>query len=180
MRALKGFDTALSCECGKAERAFCVVCVRRNRAGVNRNTAARIFRIFRLRIAFARLSFAPFVGKVEIDECYLSGGNGGRKVARQGRCNAGKFVVVGVAQRFPGTGTRRLKTAIIPQANRATLHAFACENVKPGSVIHTDQLRAYDLNRCGFIHKRVNHRIQAESSEKLIYAREHLTRKRAK
>ena len=43
-------------------------------AGVNRNTAARIFRVFRLLIALSRLSLAPFSGRVEIDECYLRGG----------------------------------------------------------------------------------------------------------
>lgn len=126
-------------------------------AGVNRNTAARIFRVFRLLIALSRLSLAPFSGRVEIDECYLRGGNGGRKVARQGRCNAGKFVVVGAAQRCPETGTRRLKTAVIPQANRETLHAFARKHVAPGSEINTDQFKAYKLNKCGYVHKRVNH-----------------------
>ena len=126
-------------------------------AGVNRNTAARIFRVFRLLIALSRLSFAPFAGRVEIDECYIFGAPGGRKVARQGRCLAGKFAVAGVAQRCPETGARRLKTAVLPAVNRKTLHAFAREHVLPGTEINTDQFRAYDLTRCGFRHKRVNH-----------------------
>ena len=44
-------------------------------AGVNGNTAARIFRFFRFLIALSRLSLAPFSGRVEIDECYLRGGS---------------------------------------------------------------------------------------------------------
>lgn len=126
-------------------------------AGVNRNTATRIFRIFRRRIAIHRTAIAPFCGVCEIDECYISGGVGGRNAARQGRSLAGKFAVVGVAQRDPATGTRRLHLQRLHRVNTLTLSRFALDTVVPGSTVHTDQLASYKLESLGYVHKRVNH-----------------------
>lgn len=129
--------------------------------GVNRNTAARFFRIFRRRIALHRAAIAPFVGgsdgACEIDECYVAGGPGGKKVSRRGRSLAGKFAIVGVAQRDKTTGTRRVRMECLPRVNAPALSDFALRNVAPGSLIHTDQFLAYKLAPLGFIHRRVNH-----------------------
>ena len=49
------------------------------------NTAARIFRVFRLLIALSRLSLAPFSGRVEIDEMLFAQQECGFRSARQSR-----------------------------------------------------------------------------------------------
>lgn len=126
-------------------------------AGVNRNTATRIFRLFRIMIYLSRITLAPFTGNVEIDECYISGGQGGRRVSRQGRSLAGKFAIVGVAQRCPETGTRRARFENLRRVNTLTLSDFALTHVERGSEIHTDQFAAYKLAPLGYVHKRVNH-----------------------
>lgn len=126
-------------------------------AGVNRDTATRIFRLLREFIALERAAIAPFFGRAEIDECYLSGGVGGRKVAKRGVSLDGKFCVVGAAQREANSGLRRLRLKIITRVNTETLTAFARETIAPGADVHTDQLSAYKLDAAGFRHFQVNH-----------------------
>lgn len=127
-------------------------------ARVNRDTGQRIFRVFRTMIALERAAVAPFCGRAEIDECYLSGGAGGRRAAKRGRSLAGKFCVIGAAQREENSGLRRLRLKVIPRADSPTLTAFARETVAAGADVHTDQLSAYNrLDAAGFRHFSVNH-----------------------
>lgn len=125
--------------------------------GVNRMTAQRIFRVFRERIALSRAAVSPFVGRAEVDECYLSGGRGGRRVSKQGRSLSGKFAVVGVAQREKMSGLRRLRLQVVGRVDCPTLTAFVVDNVRRGAQVHTDQLPAYKLGLVGFDHRQVNH-----------------------
>ena len=125
------------------------------RGARRRMTAQRIFRVFRERIALSRAAVSPFVGRAEVDECYLSGGRGGRRVSKQGRSLSGKFAVVGVAQREKMSGLRRLR--LVGRVDCPTLTAFVVENVRRGAQVHTDQLPAYKLGLVGFDHRQVNH-----------------------
>lgn len=125
--------------------------------GVNRNTAIRIFRLFRMKIALNRAALSVFRDRAEIDECYLSGGKGGRKAAKRGRSLDGKFAIVGVTQFERNSGLRRVRFECVERVDSQTLTAFARAHVEPGAEIHTDQLASYKLRAAGFVHRTVNH-----------------------
>lgn len=91
---------------------------------------------------------------VEVDECYTSGGKGGRKVARQGRGLAGKIAFAGAIERHG----RRVRIERIESASRENLTSFICRNVRSGSTVHTDSFKSYlDVPKYGYTHCRVNH-----------------------
>ena len=127
--------------------------------GVNRMTAILFFRKLREKIAAERLaeSQKKKIGAgdvVEVDECYTSGGKGGRKVARQGRGLAGKIAFAGAIERHG----RRVRIERIESANRENLTSFIVRNVRRGSTVHTDSFKSYlDVPKYGYTHCRVNH-----------------------
>lgn len=119
---------------------------------VNRNTATLFFRKLRQIIANRKRHITG--GEVEVDETYLSGGEGGRKKARQGRNLLGKIALVGVVER----NTRRLHIERVESTSAAVLESFCARNIIQGSIVHTDSFRAYNhINKLGFHHKKVNH-----------------------
>lgn len=91
---------------------------------------------------------------VEVDECYTSGGKGGRKVARQGRGLAGKIAFAGAIERHG----RRVRIERIESASRKNLTSFIVRNVRRGATVHTDSFKSYlDVPKYGYTHCRVNH-----------------------
>ena len=119
---------------------------------VNRNTATLFFRKLRQIIANRKKHITG--GEVEVDETYLSGGEGGRKKAKQGRNLAGKIALVGVVERH----TRRLHIERVESTASAVLESFCSRNIETGSIVHTDSFKAYNhIKKLGFHHKRVNH-----------------------
>lgn len=122
------------------------------RANVNRNTATLFFR--KLRQIIATRQRRHIGGEVEVDETYLSGGEGGRKKSRRGRSLTGKIALVGVVER----GTRKLHIEEVKATNAKTLESFCSRNIESGSTVHTDSFRSYNhIKECGFRHKKVNH-----------------------
>ncbi len=89
----------------------------------------------------------PLFGHVEIDETYLGGkrkGQGNKKT---------KTIVMGMVERGGF-----LKTQIVENARRTSLRPIIALNVKPGSVISTDELKSYsNLTAMGYVHGTVNH-----------------------
>ena len=72
--------------------------------GINRMTGILFFRKLREKIATDRIAEAQKkIGAaneiVEVNECYTSGGKGGRKVAKQGRGLNGKIAFAGAIER---------------------------------------------------------------------------------
>lgn len=122
------------------------------RTRVNRNTATLFFR--KLRRIIATRKRRHIGGVVEVDETYLSGGEGGRKKARKGRSLEGKIALVGVVER----GTRKLHIEEVKSTNAETLESFCTRNIESGSTVHTDSFRSYNhIKSYGFRHKKVNH-----------------------
>lgn len=121
---------------------------------VNRSTAQLFYRKLRRAIFKARVKNPKISGTVEVDECYLSSGEGGRNVARQGRSLAGKIAIIGAISRE----SRRVFLKRIPNTQKSTLTAFCRDNISRNSTIHTDSLSAYSgLKDSGFKHLTVNH-----------------------
>ncbi|MAE45153.1 MAG: IS1595 family transposase [Magnetovibrio sp.] len=93
--------------------------------------------------------FAMLQGHVELDEAYV----GGRRPGKRGRGAAGKTIVFGMKER-----DGRIATEIVPNVRKETLRGATLRNVRPGSVVSTDELMSYGLlNADGYTHGSVKH-----------------------
>jgi len=90
---------------------------------------------------------APLDGEVEIDETFIGGYRKG------GQGGKGKTVLFGILDR-----DGKVMTKVVPDRTVKTLYPIISENVKFGSIIHTDEHRAYSsLGTSGYEHHAVNH-----------------------
>ncbi len=88
-------------------------------------------------------------GCVEVDETYV----GGKRRGKRGRGAEGKTVVFGMKERGG-----EIKTRPVPNVKRKTLEPIVRETIRPGSLIHTDELRSYTtLGQRGYKHDSVQH-----------------------
>jgi hypothetical protein len=88
--------------------------------------------------------FKGFV-EVEIDETFIGGKNKNRRKNKkvphsQGRSLEDKSVAVGAIDRKSGT----LVAEVVPDTTQETLEKFIKDNVKEGSVVHTDKHHGYN------------------------------------
>jgi transposase-like protein len=117
----------------------------------------------KLRRAMVAPEREPLKAEVEIDEFFLGGYEEGLKGSRQ----RGKKALCGVAVEVRGQGSGRLRLAVLPDASRASLGAFAQATTEPGAIIHTDGWRAYHvLGEVGYDHRRRSQ--MAEPGENLL------------
>lgn len=95
-------------------------------------------------------------GLIEVDECFVGGKEANKhesKKLRAGRGAVGKTIVLGMRER--GGKTRAM---VVPATDVRTLHQAVHDNVKPGSMIHTDEHGGYEgLEGLWFYHRTVNH-----------------------
>jgi transposase-like protein len=95
-------------------------------------------------------------GLIEVDECFVGGKEANKhehKKLKAGRGSVGKAVVLGMRER--GGKTRAM---VIDGTSTRTLHQAVHDNVKPGSMIHTDEATGYEgLDGLWFNHRTVNH-----------------------
>ena len=92
----------------------------------------------------------PLDGDVEADETYVGGKRSGGK---RGRGAPGKSIIFGMLKRGG-----EVMTKVVPNVKKRTLQSLIRANVKPGSTVHTDELRSYGgLHKIGYNHKTVNH-----------------------
>lgn len=94
--------------------------------------------LHKLRRAMVRPGRDRLHGRIEVDETQV----GGEKADADGHRSGRKMLVV-IAAEEDGRGIGRIRMARIPDKSRTTLHAFVQRAIEPGSVVHTDGLRAY-------------------------------------
>ena len=116
--------------------------------GVTYKTAWRMGQQIRSLMSKAN-GFEMLQGHVELDEAYV----GGHRPGKRGRGAAGKTIVFGMKER-----DGRMATETIPNVKKATLREATLRNVKPGSVVSTDELMSYGLlEGDGYTHGMVKH-----------------------
>jgi len=106
--------------------------------GVNKNTAALFYHHLRQIVAVRIEDESPFLGEIEIDECYF----GGVRKGKRGRGAAGKVPVFGVLKRGCPVYTKMIldaRACEIVLAVRTPPHAPAAK--EPCDVILTGELR---------------------------------------
>ena len=117
--------------------------------GANKSTAAYYFHRLRLLIFQNSPHLEMFDGEIEVDESYF----GGHRKGKRGRGAAGKVAVFGLLKR-----NGQVYTVAVPNTQTATLLPIIREQVKPDSIVFTDNYRSYDiLDVSEFSHFRINH-----------------------
>ena len=102
-----------------------------------------------IRKLMGTLDVSGLFGEVEVDETYV----GGKRPGKRGRGAAGKTVVLGMKER-----EGPIKSQVVEDAKTRTLEPIVRENVRQGSVVHTDEWLAYRrLGLFGYDHQTVNH-----------------------
>lgn len=105
--------------------------------------------LHKLRRAMVRPGRDRLVGRVEVDETYLGGPEGGVR----GRQTERKALIA-VAAQEDGERIGRIRMRTIANASADSLIPFVEEAVERGSVIRTDAWPGYDpLERKGYIHE---------------------------
>src|SRR6202158_4823543 len=104
------------------------------------------FMLHRIRLALQDDFFGSKLrGEVEVDETFIGGKarnmHKSRKVGRgfEKRGGIGKTVVMGMLER-----SGRVKTKVVAERDRQTLHAQILTNVEKGSNVITDEWKPYD------------------------------------
>ncbi len=123
--------------------------------GVTQKTAW--FMLHRVRLAMQGEAHGKLSGEVEVDETFIGGKARNmhaakRKIKIQGRGSNGKTVVMGMLQRGG-----KVRTAVIENRDKETLHAHVEANIKTGSNVFTDELVSYWGLEEKFVHQVINH-----------------------
>lgn len=109
------------------------------------------FMLQRIRYAVNHGSFdKPIDGRAEADETYY----GGEGPSRKERF-ANKTTIMGIVEKKKGAG--QLRTKAVRRADTSTVTPFVRENLKPGSVLHTDESHFYGFVKKFYVHDSVNH-----------------------
>ena len=118
--------------------------------------------LHKLRRAMLRPGRDPLSGVVEVDEaCW-----GAEESGVRGRQSLTKALII-VAAQADGKGIARIRLRHIPDTNRATLHGFIVQSIKPGSTVVSDGLQACREME-GYVHDRQIQKHQPADAEHLL------------
>jgi transposase-like protein len=134
--------------------------------GVTQKTAW--FLMHRIRLAMQAGTFKKLSGEVEVDETFIGGKarNMHRSVLAKrlaeyaspvtgltGRNQTtGKVAVMGLLAR-----NGEVRTMVVPNTKRKSLHGEVTQNVEAGSTVYSDALRSYNQLSEDYVHNVINH-----------------------
>jgi transposase-like protein len=111
----------------------------------------------RIRLAMRVGSFEKLGGQVEVDETFIGGkarnmhrGDRARKI--HGTGGSGKVAVMGLLERHG-----QVRTMVVPNVRRKSLHGEVSKHVEAGSTVYSDAFRSYDRLEDEYIHNVINH-----------------------
>lgn len=128
--------------------------------GVTQKTAW--FMLHRIRLALQDSSGGKLSGEVEVDETYIGGAARNMHANRRNRMmrqapNFGKTIVMGLLERHGPGKNKRVRTQIIPETSKFTMHTAVKGYVEPGSTLITDEHSSYRGMESIYTHQFINH-----------------------
>lgn len=106
--------------------------------------------LHKLRRAMVAPERRPLTGPVEVDDFYVGGHEKDRP---GGRYTDSSKAIVAAAVELRGSGSGRLRMAVIPDLSADALCGFVSAVVNPGAIVHSDGWQGYKrLTRLGFEH----------------------------
>jgi transposase-like protein len=118
------------------------------------------FMAHRLRLALHMGSFDKLSGEVEADETFIGGKARNMHVAQRRRRITGnggkdKTAVLGILERGG-----EVRTTVISDRRKKTLHAEVHKHVEAGSALYTDELLSYDGLAGRYAHQVIDHAVR--------------------
>ncbi|MEN3335673.1 MAG: hypothetical protein V7641_5038 [Blastocatellia bacterium] len=118
------------------------------------------FLLHRIRLAMQNGSLEKFSGPVEADETYIGGlarnmHKSKRAAKIKGTGGSGKAIVMGILER-----SGDVRTKVIENTSRETLHGEIRAHVALGAEVHTDAWPAYQGLSPDYVHQVINHAIE--------------------
>lgn len=116
------------------------------------------FLLHRIRLAMQTGTFQKLSGEVEADETFIGGKarnmhKSKREKIMKGRGSIGKVAVMGLLERHGG----EVRTRVIHNTKRETLHQAVHNYVEKGSELFTDAFRSYQGLNAEYIHQVIDH-----------------------
>ena len=104
-------------------------------------------------------------GEVEADETFIGGKSrnmhmGKRATRITGRGGNDKTAVMGILERNSEGKNSKVRTSVIANRKKKTLHAEIKKHVEAGSALYTDFLLSYDGLESDYAHKVVDHAVE--------------------
>jgi len=120
------------------------------------------FMLHRIRLAMQTRTFAKMSGEVEVDETFIGGkarfmhrAQRARKI--KGTGGMGKTAVIGLLERHGPDKVSTVRTRIVPNVRRRTLHDEVRRDVEAGTEVFTDALKSYNGLATEYTHKVIDH-----------------------
>lgn len=111
----------------------------------------------RIRLALKAGSFELLSGEVEVDETFIGGkarnmhrADRARKI--HGTGGTGKVAVMGLLERHG-----EVRTVVVPNVRRKSLHGQVTKHVEQGSTVYSDAFRSYNNLQDEYTHNVINH-----------------------
>lgn len=121
--------------------------------GVTQKTAW--FMLHRIRLAMQNGSLEKLNGQVEVDETFIGGKARNMHFSKRkhlGSRDTGKVAVMGLLERHG-----EVRTTVIQNTKRRSLHGEVNRHVEAGSMVYSDALRSYNQLNEEYFHNVINH-----------------------
>lgn len=112
----------------------------------------------RIRLAMQNGSLNKLSGRVEVDETFIGGKARNMHMSRRkhlGSRETGKVAVMGLLERHG-----EVRTMVVSNTKRKSLHGEVSTHVEAGSVVYSDALRSYNQLDQEYIHHVINHAVE--------------------
>lgn len=115
------------------------------------------FMLQRIRLALQDGTGGKLGGEVEADETYIGGLARNMHMSKRakkitGTGGVGKVAVMGLLERHG-----KVRTSVLPDVQRETLHGIVRNHIEPGSQIFTDEWVGYNGLDADYVHGVINH-----------------------